>query len=347
MAEPAAAPPPAAVRHHYPLAVTDASLGTAIGLLMRTLPYALVRLAILVGCSLAVIVWWVAALGGASWLSAHVAGWMGIAWLIACVVAAGGVWRLFLRWALYLVKCGHVAVLTELVTRGRVGNDGEGMFAYGRRVVTERFGEVNVLFAVDLLVKGVVNAFNRTLDWAAHLVSVPGLDGLAKLAGAVVRAATTYVDETLFSYRLAREEPNPWVSAREGLVYYAQNAGAVLKTAVWVVVLDKVLTAIVWGVCLAPGFLVAALVPGRGAAVAFGVGLLLALNFRAAFLKPLFLIMVMTRFHVAVRGQAIDATWDARLAGVSGAFGQIAERARTWVAGRPAPAPPPTAAPTA
>ncbi len=328
------------VRHSYPLVVENADLGTALGLFLKTLPYALVRLGIHVGCTVGAVVAWIVAFGGAAFLGDHVGGLAGLLWLVLCAGVVGGVWRFFLRYFLYLAKCGHIAVLTELLTRGQIGNGAEGMFAYGRRVVTERFAEVNVLFAVDALVKGVVNAFNRTLDWVAELLPLPGLDSLMQLVNAVVRAATTYIDETLFSYNLARGDENPWNTAREGLIYYCQNSREVLKTAVWVVVLDKVLTAAAWAICLVPGFLVSALVPGKAALFAFGMGLLLALNFRSAFLKPLFLIMVMTKFHVSVRGQAIDAAWDARLSSTTGKFQEIAEKARTWVAGpRPAARP--------
>jgi hypothetical protein len=36
------------------------------------------------------------------------------------------------------------------------------------------------------------------------------------LVNAVIYAATTYLDETIFSYGLARRETNPWASAKEG-----------------------------------------------------------------------------------------------------------------------------------
>ncbi|OFX20481.1 MAG: hypothetical protein A2V77_02340 [Anaeromyxobacter sp. RBG_16_69_14] len=324
--------PDPGVRHSYPVAIEDAGIGTAFRLLLRTLPYALVRLGILVGCTLGAVVWWLVAFGGAAFLGQHVAGPVGLVWFLVCAAGAGALWKFLLRYVLYVVKCGHIAVLTELVTHDQIGNGGESMFAYGKRVVTERFAQVNVLFAVDLLVKGVVSAFNRSLDWVAQLVPVPGLDSLVQIVNAIVRAATTYIDETLFSYGLARGDDNPWATAKDGLVYYGQNAREVLKTAVWVVVLDKVLTGVAWVACLVPGFLLASIMPGNVAGLAFVVGLLLALNLRSAFLKPLFLIMVMTKFHVSVRNQAIDATWDTRLGSVSDKFKEISENARAWVA---------------
>jgi len=125
--------------------------------------------------------------------------------------------------------------LTELITVGQIGNGSEGMFAYGKRVVKSRFGEASVLFVVDRLVSGVVRAFNRTLDFVAGLLPIPGLSSVVSFANSVIYAATTYIDETIFSYGLARQETNPWASAKDGLIYYAQNSREILKTGIYAV----------------------------------------------------------------------------------------------------------------
>lgn len=318
------------VRHHYPLSIRDASLGTAMKLFARTLPYALVRFGILVGVSIATIVWGVATFGGAGWLGDKIhpaAGWI---WLGAGLGGAGWLWTFIVRYGLYLIKCGHVAVLTELVMSGKIGNGSEGMFAYGKRVVRERFVQVNVLFAMDRLVDGVVRAFNNTLDWVAGLLPIPGMDGLMKIVKAILFSASTYVDETIFSYLLARKETNPWQGGQDGLIYYCQNAKPVLKTAIWVVVLDKVLTVVLWGLMLAPALLVTHLIGGAAGGWALAIAVLFAANARSAFLEPLFLVMVMTTFHVAAEGQPINAEWDARLSSVSAKFKQIKEKALAW-----------------
>jgi hypothetical protein len=330
-----APPPPGAVRHSYPLAIEQAGLGTAVGLLMKTLPYAALRFAVLVGATIATVVFWVIAIGGAAFLGAKVAPAVGWVWAIAWLVAFGFFWRLFLRYFLYLLNAGHVAVITELITTGRIGNGTEGMFAYGRRVVKERFGEVTALFAVDLVVKGVVRALNRTLDFVGSLLPVPGVQQLVQLVNAVLYAATTYVDETIFSYGLARQERNPWASARDGLVYYAQNSKEILKTAVGVVLLDYALSFVMWLILLAPAYAISRGMPqavSGATLLAWLIALLLAASFRAAFLKPVGQIMVMTKFHVAVRGQPIDEAWVARLDGLSDKFRSLRDR----IAGAPA-----------
>jgi hypothetical protein len=344
---PAVPPVPAAdpaVRHHYPLAVRKASLGAAFGLFLKTMPYALARFGILVVVSLVTIVWALITFGGAAFAGNKIHPIVGWGWFAVGAGVYGWAWHFIVRYALYLIKCGHVAVLTELVTRGQIGNGAEGMFAYGKRIVTERFAQTNVLFAMDLLVEGVVRAFNRTLDWVANLLPVPGMQGLMNIVKALLRSASTYIDETIFSYLLARNETNPWRGGQEGLIYYCQNAKPILKTAIWVVVLDKVLTVVLWAIMLLPALLVAKLFPEGSAAIwTFAVAVLFAANARSAFLEPLFLIMVMTTFHVSVENQPLNLEWDARLTALSGKFKELKDKAAAWVSGKPAPSAAPSA----
>jgi hypothetical protein len=332
----AARAPVGAVRHSYPLTVRDASFSSALGLVLRTMPYALARFGVLFAVSIATLVWYVVAFGGWA-LASRISGGLGFAWFVVCCAVYGWLWTLVVRYFLYLLKCGHIAVLTELMTRGNLNLQGKGMFAYGKDVVRSRFGEVSVLFVVDRLVSGVVRSFNRTLDFVANLLPVPGLSSIVSVVNSVLYAATTYLDETIFSYGLARNETNPWASAKDGLIYYAQNSKEILKTALWIVVLDKVFTAIVWAIMLVPAFLVTWVMPrsvvALGVWFAFGFAAMLAANVRSAFIKPIFLVMIMSKFHVQIENQPINAEWDARLSGVSDKFREIDGKARGYVPG--------------
>lgn len=322
--------PGRAVRHSYPLAIPNAGFGTAVSLVLKTLPYAGVRFGILLAGSLATLIWYAATFGGMGFLMLRVSPLLGYAWLVAGVGIYGYVWWTLGRYFLYLLKAGHIAVLTELVTRGQIGDRGEGMFAYGRRIVTERFGQANAMFALDLLVHGVVRAFNRGLDWIGGLLPIPGLQSVVGIINAVVYSATTYIDETIFSYSLARGDEDPYRSSRDGLIYYAQNSRSVLKRAIWIVVLDKVASVAVWIVMLTPAFVLTALLPeawvGVGGLGAFAIAALLAWNVRAAFLEPLFLTMILLEFHVCVRDQPIDLAWDERLSRASRKFVELKDR---------------------
>lgn len=334
--------PDADVRHSYPLAISSAGLGESLKLLLQTLPFLLVRFGILCALTVASILYLAVLLGGAVLLAkaAAVLAWI---WVIALLAVGGSLWRFVVRYMLYLIKLGHIAVLTELITTGSIASGSVGMFEYGKRVVTERFGEVNAMFALDLLISGIVAAFNRTLNWVASLLPVPGLDSLMGVVNAVLRASTTYIDETVFSYNLARGDENVFRSSKDGLIYYAQNAKEVLKTGLWVVVLDYVLTGAIWVVMLAPGFALSYVMPGNsGGIVMIVIAVLFAGSVRSAFLKPLFLTLVMVKFHAAVRNQPINLEWDERLGSASRKFEELKQQAAAWV--RPVRGPQPGAA---
>lgn len=341
------------VPHNYPLAVRSSSLFSAIGLLIRSLPYALARFAVLFVFSVACIVWFTITMGGAAVAARFIAPVFGFAWFVLCVVAAGWLWGAVLRYVLHLIECGHVAVLTELIVHGRVGNGNESMFTYGKRIVTEKFGQVNALFAMNLLVRGVVNAIHRTIEGVGHLLPIPGIEAIGNLVTAILRAATRYMDKVIFSYNLACGDPNPWRSAQQGVVYYGQNAKPLLKQAVWIVVLEHVLSVLLWLVLLIPAAVVTAVLPhsvrNLGGLATIGIAALFALSARGAFLKPIFLIMVTVRFHELIEHQPINQEWVARLEQLSTKFRDLGEKAQGYLApppvptgATPAPSTPPT-----
>ena len=334
----------AAVPHSYPLAVRGGGLPSAIGLLIRSLPYALARFGVLFAFAIGCIVWFAITMGGAAAAGRFIAPAFGVAWFVLCVAGAGWFWGAVLRYVLHLIECGHVAVLTELIVHGRVGNGSESMFAYGKRIVTDKFGQVNALFAMNLLVRGVVNAVHSTIEGIGRLLPVPGIEAIGNLVTAILRAATRYMDKVIFSYNLACGEPNPWRSARQGLVYYAQNAKPLLKQAVWIVVLEHVLSVVLWLALLIPAAVVTTMLPhsvrNLGGLATIGIAALFALSARGAFLKPVFLIMVAVRFHELIEHQPINQEWVARLEQLSTKFRDLGEKAQGFIA--PAPAPPAT-----
>lgn len=337
--------------HNYPLAVRNSGFFSAIGLLMRTLPYALMRFAVSFAFSIACIVWLTITLGGAAVAGRFIAPVFGVGWFITCLVAAGWFWGAVLRYVMHVIECGHIAVITELITHGRVGNGNESMFAYGKRIVTERFGEVNVLFAMNLLVRGVVNAVHSTIEGIGHLLPIPGLHAIGNIVTAILRAATRYMDKVIFSYNLACGDPNPWRSAQQGLVYYAQDAKPLLKQAIWIVILERILSILLWLALLVPAAAVTAILPHAvrnvGAVVTIAIAALFAMAARGAFLKPVFLIMVTIRFHELVEHQPINQEWVARLEQLSTKFRDLGQKAETYLSPRPAaPANPLPSSPT-
>lgn len=313
--------------HSYPLRVHDHGLATAFRLLLETLPYALARWGVLMAFAAVCVVWAVVAVGGAVWLGTHVATLFGYCWLLGVLLLGGWVWGAIMRYVLHMIACGHVAVLTELITRGQVGNGSEGQFAYGRRIVTDRFGEVAVLFGLGALVRGVLRAFHNALDTLNEWLPTPGVSTIVGLVNTILVAATRYLDKVVLSYDLARGGDDARKNIQDGLVYYCQNARPILTTSIWMVIAERILSVLLCLVLLVPAGLLTVALPEAvreyGAAVTVFIAVLLTMTLRAAFIYPLFLICIMIRFHALIENQPINTTWVGYLDGLSDKFRKI------------------------
>jgi hypothetical protein len=146
--------------------------------------------------------------------------------------------------------------------------------------------------------------------------------------------ATTFIDETIFSYNLARNDDNVWRSSADGLVYYGQNVKAVLKTAVIALIIEYALSFVLFLVCLIPAFLLGAILPESVAGFAWIFAVILAFNIRAAVLHPVFLTMVALTFHKQCEGQEINEEVAATMSSVSSKFEELLKKAKEWVASK-------------
>src|SRR5262249_19542520 len=114
-------------------------------------------------------------------------------------------------------------------------------------------------------------------------------------------------------------------------------AKPLLKQSIWIVVLEHVLTAVLWLTLLIPAAALTAILPSSvremGGVVTIVIAILFALAARGAFLKPVFLIMVMTRFHALIENEPLNREWANRLNEVSDKFRELGQKAVNW--GRP------------
>jgi hypothetical protein len=239
----------------------------------------------------------------------------------------------FIReYLLYLVKAGHIAVMVE-VYDGRNLPPGQGQIDYAREIVTARFVETNVLFAVDQLVKGVVRAITRLVWTVAAFIPIPGLQSLVKFANAVVEVAVTYIDEMILAYDIRIRSDNPWATAQDALVLYAQNNRTIIKNAIWLAIFMYGVALIVFLLMLAPAAAILYLFPGSWSGFAFVLAILLAWSFKAAIIEPFAIASLMQVYFRAIEGQVPDPEWRSRLEDVSKKFRSLGERALDWVRG--------------
>ena len=128
---------------------------------------------------------WIASLFGSE-------GAVGIA-LLLWAILSGGVFRFAQYYVGYMLKAGHVAMVTTAVTTGSLP---ENQLEAAKSMVKERFASANVYFVVDRLVGGAVNQLQRGLQKVEDLLGkIPGVAVIVSFAQMFVHIALNYIDE--------------------------------------------------------------------------------------------------------------------------------------------------------
>ena len=317
----------------------DFSIGRTLGLMGQTLPFIVFRIIVYFGIAIAFVLvtgvgagvgWGVGAFGGEDFRAGSTL-WGGI---IGFGLTAGTIF--FLReYLLYMVKAGHIAVLVELID-GRGVPQGQGQINYASDIVRQHFAETNVLFGVDLLVRGVLGAILGLLQGVASFIPIPGLQNVVALVRAFLRVAVGLMDEVVLGYLFRTHSQNPWQGAQTALVLYAQNYKVMLKNAAWLTVIMYVLAFVVFLVMLAPAAALVWFIPNAWGAGGFIFALIFAWAVKAALLEPFAIAAMMEVYFRVIEGQTPDPAWDERIGQVSRKFRDLKEKAANWMGGRPA-----------
>lgn len=308
----------------------DFSLGAAMGLMGRTLPFILLRMAVYFGIALGYILvtgagagvgWGVGGFGDEGFRASSTV-WGGI--------TGFGIFGAFMYWAreyvLYIVKAGHIAVLVELID-GKPLPQGRGQIAHASATVRGRFPQASVLFLMDQLIKGVVRAVTGLLRGVLTFLPIPGAKQLMAIVSAFLRVAVGFVDEVILAHAIRTRSDNAWASAQEALVLYGQNYKVMMKNAAWLAVFVYGLGFLVFLVMLAPAALVVYLMPGAWSAGGVVFALLFAWSVKAALLEPFAVACMMQVFFRVTEGQTPNPEWEARLEQMSAKFRKLKDRA--------------------
>lgn len=307
----------------------DFSIGQSIGLMMRTMPFVLLRAAVYFGITLAYILatgtgagigWGVGAFGDDDFRATSMA-WGGIAGF----GITGAVMYWLREYILYIVKAGHVAVLVELID-GNPLPEGRGQIRHATLVVKERFGQASVLFALDQLVKGVIRAVTGLVRGVLSFLPIPYVRQLIGVVQAFLRVAVGFIDEVILAHAIRTRSTDAWGSAREALVLYGQNWKVMLRNAAWLTLFTYGLAFVVFLVMLAPAAALVYSMPGAWTAGGFVFALLFAWSVKAAFLEPFAVACLMQVYFKTIEGQRPDPEWEARLEQMSSHFRKLKGR---------------------
>lgn len=314
--------------------MTDFSLATSMTIMRRTGPFLVFRMLVYFGIAVAYVLatgtgagigWGVGAFGDADF-RAGATFWGGAAGFgfTAAVLY-------FLReYILYMVKAGHIAVMVEYLD-GRALPEGRSQIGYAQEIVRARFGQANVLFGIDQLVRGVIRAITGLVGGLASLLPIPAMAGLMRILRAFLRVAVGLIDEVILAYLIRTRSENPWSDARDALVLYGQNARPLLVNAAVITLVTYALAFVVFLVMLAPAAAVVYFIPGAWSAGGFVFAILFAWAVKAAVLEPFALACLLQAYFRLTDGQAPNPDWVARLDGTSAKFKKLGQRAGEWI----------------
>jgi len=320
----------------------DFSFGRAIAMVMQTLPFIVLRAIVYAAIAFAYV--FTVGIGGAlGWGFGHMgtggdgpasgAFWGGA---IGFGLVSGALF-LAREYILYLVKAAHIAVLVELYD-GHAVPAGQSQIGFGATFVKTHFAESSVLFGVDQIIKAVLRSLFGTINFFTAFLPIPALQSLIRLAEAFVRMSLTYVDEIILAYLIRTKTQNPWGTARDGLILFAQNYTHFLKNAAWLSVMMWMLTFVIFVFFLAPAAAFVTLVHSNSAVWAFAFAVVFAIAVKKAIMEPIAIAALMQVYFKEIEGQTPNAEWTARLDQVSGKFRDLTKRASGWAPtmGKPA-----------
>lgn len=148
----------------------------------------------------------------------------------------------------YLLKAGHIAVVTRLLEDGSLP---ENSFEYAKETVKNKFATAAAYFAVDRLVSGAVKQINGGIDIVGNILGkIPGMDSLVSFAKSFVNIALGNVDECCMAYTFYKKDQSAFKSAADGVVIYFQNWKTILKNALKTALITFLLSAVAWAVLM-------------------------------------------------------------------------------------------------
>ncbi len=285
-------------------------------LFRKTMPFAMAKL-LLGAATVLISVVLLAILMGLGWLFGD--GGMAIC-IIIWIGLTGMVRFAIMHYFGYLVKAGHVAVLAEAVTTGKVPDN---QVAYGKEKVKERFATANVYFAVDKLVTGSVKQIQNGIQRLGNAMDfIPGMGAVTSAAKFFVDLSLGYIDECCLGYTFYKKEQGAYQSACDGVVIYAQNIKELLKNAAKTMLKVIILSIVVVLVVFVPVGLLFKIL-NWSALLAFLLALFVAWVVKFAFLDSYILCQTMASYMAVAPNTQITFDLYGKLSGISSSFKKL------------------------
>ncbi len=295
----------------------------ATGIFVKTTPWVLVQFAVGFAFTLLAVVYF-AAIAFVLFALAGVSGGVAFVGLLVAGLVFYGFFRLAKRYVLYLVTAGHVAVIAHAVDTGDVPPN---QIQFGKERVRSRFTEASVLFGVDMVVRGVLKQFNRSVSSVGNAFGfVPGIQQLVTIVKRTIGIAASYIDQAIIAHMFLNESKGNWSAARDGVVLYAKTWKSVLGSTL-LIVLGTYAALLALLLLLVP---LAGVLGGLAPAIEIGgwivVGALLLVSYFGLF-DPWVKTVVITTYLIEAENETPDSETMDSLAARSSEFRELLGKA--------------------
>lgn len=315
----------------------DFSIGNALKLVARTLPFVGLRLAVCFGIAAGYILAIGVGAAAGHWVCVLANDAVRATGTLLGAIIGFGIFGVLMYWLreriLYSVKVSHIAVLVPMID-GKVSAGAKPQISYAASVVRDMFGEPSSLFALDRRIKGVVATINGMARGPLSILPLPGMQRMAGTTLHVfLRVPLGFMDEIILAQVIRMHSSNPWHSGKESLVFYGRNHRLLLNNAACLAVLVYSLSVLVFLLLLLPASWGVEVIPGPWSASGYLFALLLTWSTKGAVLEPIALVCLMRVYFDALDGQEPDPEWEARLEQLSVDFRKLKARALDTVGG--------------
>jgi len=149
---------------------------------------------------------------------------------------------IFRRYGRYLVRVGHIAVVTKIIETGEVP---ERQVSYGFSMVRQHFGRATVFFFLNKMVCRAIQELHAVVGNRLH-----GLGMLGVIANAFKRKFLKYVDECCLAYTFTLTDTGAFVGTIKGIVVYFYAWQQMAKAAAFTLLKVTVITWIFRIICI-------------------------------------------------------------------------------------------------
>ncbi|MBU9722612.1 MULTISPECIES: hypothetical protein [Bacillaceae] len=280
--------------------------------------------------------------------------------IIASFFAVLAILRFIERYFLYMVKVGHIAVVTELLRKGNVP-EGKGQIEYGKDQVIANFGSANVAFVLDKIIYAAVRQIQRWMMRIGNFLNfIPGAKNIIGILSKVMEVSLRYVDEAILSYIMLKKseaaesevaageeaekgeegasekgEINVWKAACDGVVLYAQSWKKVIMTAGGIVAFIYILNFVLFIGSVIPLMGIARMMaPNAGVEAVFGYFALVGAYIITAMVKraivdPIAMIAMVRTYQLNIQDMEPKMDLQQKLLKVSSKFRQLFNKSKT------------------